>query len=164
MKKSSFVILLITIFLIAGLALAFNYKKQAIQSQQTIALMKQQLQTKNSRLALKNRQIAQLSRKLETAENRRILSYKLESGDTLYELFGSSWQKVAKMNNIKRAENLQAGKTIYFPGYLIRVNKGQNFYCLFKQNWQRIARLNGFDPWQAKNLRAGQPLMVPYIT
>ncbi len=163
MRKTDVVIFLITVALLASLAFIFNARKQLSQSQQSAILTEQSTQIKDRQITHLSRKVSLLSKKIKAAESRQILSYKLKDGDTLYDLFGSSWQKVAKINNIENAENLPVGKTIYFSGYLLRVKKGQNFYCLFRNNWQRIAWLNGFCPQQAEILPAGQYLKVPKI-
>lgn len=164
MKRTEVIILFITIALLASLTFAFSAKRQLSLSQQSATLAQQQVQIKKGQVAQLSKKVSLLSKKLKAAENRQILSYKLKNGDTLYELFGSSWQKIAKMNKIKSVENLPAGKLISFEGYVHRVKKGENFCKLFGNDWQRIAWLNGFCAQQAENLPAGQCLKVPKIT
>lgn len=172
MKKYGLVFWLVILVIVAlgvslpvGIAMhkISNLQKELSQSQQSALLIKQQVQIKESQITQLSKKVSLLSKKLKAAANHQILSYKLKSGDTLYDLFGPSWQKVAKMNNIKSAENLPAGKIINFRGYVHRVKKGENFCKLFGDNWQRIAWLNGFCPQQAKILPAGQYLKVPNI-
>lgn len=163
MKRSSVIIGLIATALVISLAFVFNFENQLFRSQQSVTLAKHQIEMKDGQIHQLHKKVFLLSKKLKTAANHQVLTYKLKSGDTLYDLFGPSWQKVAKTNNIKSAENLPAGKTINFRGYIHRVKKGENFCKLFGDNWQRIAWLNGFCPQQAAILPAGQCLKVPNI-
>lgn len=158
------------IVLVTALAVAINLgiknlnlQKELSRTQQSAMIAKQQVEAKNGQINQLHKKVSLLSKKLKAGQNHQILTYKMKGGDTLYDLFGPNWQKIAKMNHVKSAESLPAGKIINFEGRLYRAKSGDNFVKLFGKNWQRIAWLNGFCPQQAEILPAGQTLKVPTI-
>lgn len=158
------VVMMIAVFLLLGTVAVDkinNLRKELSQAQQSVILAKQQAQIKENQIAQLSGKVSLLSKKLKAAKNYEVLSYKLQSGDTLYDLFGPGWVKIAKLNKIECINNLQAGKTINFQGYVHRVKKGDSFSKLFGKDWKRIAYLNGFCPQQAEILPVGQKLKVP---
>ncbi|MDP3052906.1 MAG: LysM domain-containing protein [bacterium] len=167
MKISNVIIGLISLVLIVGLAFAFNSKNnQLSQSQQTVALAKQQIQKKEVQIGHLSQKVSLLSRKLKTAENRPLLSYKVKTGDTLYSLFGGiNALKVAKFNHIKDADNLQAGRIIKFPGYIHKIMPGDTLFKLAGKNWKHTAWLNnlGSCPDQVRALPVGFLIKIPNI-
>ncbi len=168
MKKSGMMFGLIVLVVALAVAITFgirnsNLQKELTQTQQSATIAKHQVEVKDGQINQLHKKVGLLSKKLKFAATHQNLTYKLKSGDTLYDLFGPGWQKVAKMNSIKSAENLPAGKIINFPGYVHHVKKGENFCKLFGNKWPQIAWLNGFCPQQAEILPVGQCLKVPNI-
>ncbi len=138
-------------------------KKELTYSQRLTEQAEQRLIAKEQQIAQLSGELQKLSESLKTAKTQETMNYELRGGDTLYGLFGTDWPKIAKLNKIECVNNIQAGKTINFPGYIYYVKKGDSFFKLFGKNWKRIAYLNGFCPQQAEILLVGQCLKVPNI-
>ena len=172
MKKTAFVFWFVFLVCVAlGMSVCFgiavfkacSLEKELRSSLIKIELEKQEGKIKDQQITLLSQKVRKLSAQSKSAKNYEVLTYKLQSGDTLYNLFGPGWVKIAKLNKIECINNLQAGKTINFQGYVRRVKKGDSFSKLFGKDWKRIAYLNGFCPQQAEILAVGQKLKVPTI-